>query len=94
MSAADLERLRELISREADVRRIVALVPLAGVRAAYLVETPFEMFPRFVVGTTDTENAEVEIGLRCGAEWSAREYFEQQFGQPFSAQARLACCEA
>lgn len=94
MNAAALEGLRELICRAADVRRIVELVPLAGGRAAYLVETPFETFPRFVVGTADADNAEVEIGLRCGAEWSAREYFEQQFGQPFSAQARLACCEA
>ena len=82
MSAAqpDMERLRALISNESDVKRIVELVPLADGRFGYLVETPFESFPKFVVGTTDADNEEVCIGLRCGAEWSAREYFEKQFG--------------
>lgn len=80
MSEANLERLRELIKREADVRRVVELVPLASGRFAYLVETPFETFPRFVVGTTDAENEAVEIDLRCGAEWSARAHFETHYG--------------
>lgn len=82
MSEPEIERLRALIVAEGDVRRIMELVPLAGGRYAYLIETPFETLPKFVVGTTDAQNANVDIELRCGAEWSAREHFERHYGQP------------
>lgn len=80
MSASVIEDLRREIAGQADVRRVVELVPLAGGRFAYLIETPFETFPKFVVGTTDATNEDVRIGLRCGAEWSARDYFDATYG--------------
>jgi hypothetical protein len=76
---ADEERaLREQIGRESDVRRVLELTPIGGGRFRYLIETPFATFPRFVIGTTDAENEDVRIELKCGAEWNARQQWAER----------------
>lgn len=65
--------LRSLIQGEHDVRRIVDLIETADGKFLYLIETPFQTFPRFVIGQTDVENRSPKILLKCGSEWAADE---------------------
>jgi hypothetical protein len=60
-----IDQLRERIEREDDVKQVLRLEP-HGARFRYLIETPFETFPKFVIGTTDAENSDVRIEHRCG----------------------------
>jgi len=68
-------RVARLIEAEQDVRRVLK-VAAQGQRYRYLIETPFQTWPRFVIGTTDADLADVRIEYRCGAEWSALEEWE------------------
>lgn len=71
--------LRGLLDSQDDVRRVMALevLPSSGplLRWLYLIETPFMTFPKFVVGTTNSNNTEIEILLACGSEWAATDAF-------------------
>lgn len=75
-----LDRLRARIVREADVKVLHRLEDVGMGRFAYLIETPFMTFPRFVVGTTDADNEEVMICLKCGLLASAEEEFGMNWG--------------
>jgi hypothetical protein len=70
-----LQNLRARIEQEADVKRLLKLEPLANGAFRYLIETPFETFPKFVIGTTDALNQSVRIEMRCGALWNAEEHW-------------------
>lgn len=72
VGSSALVSLREIMAREEDVKRIVRLEP-TGDRFRYLIETPFATFPKFVVGTTDEEFADVRIESRCGLLSTAEE---------------------
>lgn len=61
---SQLAKLRELILAEEDVKTLHRLEPRFG-RYCYLVETPFETFPKFVVGTTNASNTQVHIAHKC-----------------------------
>lgn len=73
----DLIDLRDLIAREQDVRRVIALQPLCDGRALFLIETPFLTFPKFVVGTTNEHNDDVRLLVQSGARWSAESSFDE-----------------
>lgn len=53
---------------------VLELAKTQGGRIACLIETPHS-FPRFVVGSTDSELKNVEILVGCGEERTARERF-------------------
>lgn len=74
LSKADdpLTRLRALILAEDDVKALHRLEPRAG-RYCYLIETPFQTFPKFVIGTTNADNTQVHITHKCEAQWQADE---------------------
>lgn len=72
-----LEQLRKLIEQEEDVKRVIRLEP-HGDRFRYLIETPFETFPKFVIGTTDATNEDVRIEHKCGLEATAQEAWDGQ----------------
>jgi hypothetical protein len=74
---AAMIRLRSLIRQEPDVLEVLALSYLPEAqRWLYLIKTPFATYPKYVVGTTDSDNEQPVIHLRCGQEWSARESFD------------------
>jgi hypothetical protein len=74
--AADpLEQLRGLIEREPDVKKLHRLEQ-CGDRFRYLIETPFETFPKFVIGTTDATNNDVRIEHSCGLQSTAEEAWD------------------
>lgn len=73
----DLIDLADLIRREQDVRRVIALQPLGDGRALFLIETPFLTFPKFVVGSTNEPNDDVRVLMSCGARWSAEAAFDE-----------------
>jgi HPt (histidine-containing phosphotransfer) domain-containing protein len=75
---AALSALKRQLEQEPDVRRVLELAPLPAGRVRYLIETPFETFPRFAVGTCDLRLEAVQIELTCGAEATAREFFDAQ----------------
>ena len=65
-----------LIEGQPDVKRVVKLEP-AGERYRYLIETPFATFPRFVIGTTDADLADVRIEGKCGTDWGAEQMWDE-----------------
>jgi hypothetical protein len=67
-----LATVRRLIEAQPDVKRVVHLAP-DGLRFRYMIETPFETFPRFVIGTTDAGLTDVRIIVKCGTEWGAED---------------------
>lgn len=69
-----------LICRESDVRALHRLQAIEGGRWAYLIETPFMAFPRWVVGTTDARNDDVRIVLTCGLQVTAEAEFVRRWG--------------
>lgn len=71
-----LARLRALILAEADVKALHRLEPRFG-RYCYLIETPFQTFPKFVIGTTNADNTQVHITHQCGAQWQADEAWQK-----------------
>ena len=68
--------LEDRLLSESDVRKVVKLRKV-GERFQYLIETPFETFPRYVVGTTDCAFDDVRIQMRCSALWSAEDWWEK-----------------
>jgi len=68
--------LRALIQKEPDVGQLIALSPLKGGRWAYLIQTTFATFPKFVMGTTDGENKAVIILARAAHDWSIRDEYK------------------
>lgn len=71
-------RLRALLAAEADVHEVLALSYVPEDRKwLYLIKTPFATWPKFVIGETDSENANPELIFRCGAEWSAWSEWEK-----------------
>ena len=75
------EQLAARICLEGDVRRLLELRPLPDGRWAYWIETPFESFPRYVIGSTDAQMTAVRIEFKCGQAWSARQAWETAYGQ-------------
>lgn len=73
---SQLERLRSLITQEEDVKTLHRLVRVNDERALYLIETPFESFPRFVVGLTSMDNDVPLILARCNKQASAEMIFD------------------
>lgn len=77
--ARETAMLRGFLEDQEDVRRVMALevLPSSGplLRWLYLIETPYMTFPKYVVGTTNANNTEVEILLACGSEWAATDAF-------------------
>lgn len=74
--------LRELIAAEPDVRAVLELEPVGGTNDwLYLIETPFDSFPRYVIGRTDASMKNVRIVSLCGhlctarATWTAAQAF-------------------
>ena len=63
--------ISKLIEAEPDVKRLVELAVI-GTGWLYLIETPFETWPRFVIGTLSPDGSGPRILLNCGQEWSAR----------------------
>jgi hypothetical protein len=72
---ADLAALRALIEREDDVKRVHRL-ERCGDHFRYLIETPFETFPKFVIGTTNATNSAIRIKHRCGLLATAEEAWD------------------
>ncbi len=68
--------LRTLIQKEPDVGQLIALSPLKGGRWAYLVQTTFATFPKFVMGTTDGENNATIILARSATDWGIRDDYK------------------
>jgi hypothetical protein len=75
--SAAAQSLRKLIQGEFDVRRIVHLAERANGKFLYMIETPFQTFPRFVIGTTNADNSEVHHIFKSGSEWSAQKTWEE-----------------
>lgn len=80
--------LWKLLEEESDVKRVLALEPLAEdeddydkQRWLYLIETPFMTFPKFAWGTTNALNNDVRQLGACGAEWNAIEQFTALLAQ-------------
>jgi hypothetical protein len=73
-----IDKLRALIEAEPDVKRVLELQPLADGRYRYLIETPFETFPRFVIGDCDASGNAVHHRVKCGREQSARDLWNDQ----------------
>jgi hypothetical protein len=71
----------EMIAREADVKRVVECEGIGGGRFRYLIETPFQTLPRFVIGSTDAALSRIRIALRCGAEWNAIAQWQKGVGR-------------
>jgi len=65
--------LEAIIKAEPDVFRLVDLVQLVDGKFLYQIETPFGGFPKYVIGSTDAENRNPHILLKCGSEWAADE---------------------
>jgi len=66
------QALTNLLLAENDVRAVDKLeFSPAKNRWLYLIETPFEAYPRFVVGWTDEIADEVQFVSQHGAHWSA-----------------------
>lgn len=76
MKDLPLENLRSLITQEEDVKTLHRLVRVNDERALYLIETPFESFPRFVVGLTSMDNDVPLILVRCNKLVSAELMFD------------------
>jgi hypothetical protein len=64
--------VRELIEKERDVKACLELAERVDGKFLYLIETPFETWPKFVVGLTSRDNSEVEILHKCGLEINGR----------------------
>jgi len=64
MSTEILNALKVRMEGEVDIKRVVRLVP-CGDRFRYLIETPFQTFPKFVIGTTDAAFDDVRREFRC-----------------------------
>lgn len=84
-----LEKLRQLIMQEPDVNAVHRLYRLGEHSALYLIETPFETFPRFVVGCASLDNELVDVLCRCNklatAEGELAELIQQHFEANASA---------
>ena len=66
--------VRHRIAAQDDVHEVVALVKLKDEdRWLYLIKTPFASFPKFVIGSTDSENTSPELLFRCGSRWAAED---------------------
>lgn len=67
-----LTRLSELIAAEEDVYILHAIEAdaLQPGRYLYMIETPFETWPKYVVGRTNADLSEVQHLYKCGAHWS------------------------
>jgi hypothetical protein len=74
----DLASFKRNLQSQPDVLRVLDCATLAGGRVRYFIETPFATFPRFAVGTCSIALEDVEIELTCGAERTAREFFDAQ----------------
>ena len=73
------ETLRRLITTEADVHQLHALLPAHTAdseRWLYFIETPFATFPRFVIGETDQVNASPTILFQSGTFWTAADHWQ------------------
>ena len=77
----ELVRLKGLMEAEEDVRRVVRLARVSEHSALYCIETPYESFPRYVVGLASLDNEVVEILLKCGLESSALAEYEVLLAQ-------------
>ncbi|WP_395734984.1 hypothetical protein [Prosthecobacter sp.] len=77
-----LAELADLIRREQDVKTLLRLepYPVQPGRFVYLIETPFESFPRFVCGTTDPTNSTVFIKAKSFRRESCEEEFTKLMG--------------
>lgn len=64
---------RELILSEPDVRELLELEQIGPDLWRYLIATPFETFPKYVIGTTNSDCTTTHLELRCGNETNARE---------------------
>jgi hypothetical protein len=78
-SADLLACISALIEEEYDVKQVLELVE-SGDRYRYMIETPFESFPKFVIGTTDEHLLDVNREVACGSEWAAREEWKRLVG--------------
>jgi hypothetical protein len=72
MNTPIIEEVRARIAAERDVQRVLEIAP-DDKRFRYLVQTPFDTWPRYVIGTTDAALSDVRIEFRCGEECFARE---------------------
>ena len=73
-------RLKNLIEQEGDVHRVRDLRPIPGTpRWAYLIETPFATYPKFVVGSCNDDKSDIIILSKHSAEWGALASFEHLF---------------
>ncbi len=71
---SQLLALRAKMLQQDDVYEVVALVKLKDEdRWLYLIKTPFASFPKFVIGSTDSENTSPELLFRCGSSWAAED---------------------
>lgn len=72
----EFARLIRLIRSQPDVERLHRLHRLPSGRYRYLIETPFQTFPRYVVGTTDRDNNTIHIEAKCGQPANAQRLFD------------------
>jgi hypothetical protein len=70
VTRAEIERM---IVEQRDISRLLELAELPSGGWLYLIETPFQTFPKFVVGELDAAGELVRLRHRCGTETVARE---------------------
>lgn len=71
---AKCNAIAKLIEKETDVLRVIGIsFRKQDGKFLYFIETPFETFPKFVIGITDAANESPRILAKCGMEWHAME---------------------
>lgn len=68
--------IRALIESWEDVKRLIRLKELPNGNFRYLIETTFEVFPKFSIGVFDLSEDDTIIELGCGAQWSAEAHWD------------------
>jgi hypothetical protein len=71
-----LSELVNLMLKEDDVKQVCCVARVGRHAALYLIETPFESFPRYVVGRASLDNEIVEVLCRCNRIETARAEFD------------------
>lgn len=71
---AEYHALRALIKARPDVYDVIELAKDDSGRWLYLIQCPLEwVFPKFVIGDTDTKNETPVPLVRCSARWAAED---------------------
>jgi len=77
--------LRSKIEIQNDVKKVHRLRQIIGTKNwHYLIETPFETYPKFVVGICDSFGDPVQIETTCGLLKTAIDFWQELYPEQLS----------